>query len=91
VTESVQGGRAPRGSRARVTTGRTRAAPADRGEPPARYLPGSGRDIVATDDTSEVIVALGVPRAQGLVGPVETVPGRHAAWLDSAGRAAVAP
>jgi hypothetical protein len=71
-----------------VTTGRLGAAPANRGEPPARCLPESDRDIVATDDTFEVIVAIGVRRAQRLVGPVETVRGRQAAWFCRSGRAA---
>jgi len=104
VTDSVQGGRAPRVSRAAVAKDRPGGELADHGEPRALSLPESGGDIrghcrggdrgaidiAATDDTSEVIVAVGVPRAWGFVGLVETVPGPQAARFCRLGRAAVA-
>jgi hypothetical protein len=91
-------------SRAAVAKDRPGGELADHGEPLALFLLESGGDIrghcrggdrgaidiVATDDTSEVIVAAGVPRARGFVGLVETVPGPQTARFCRLCRAAVA-
>ena len=92
-------------SRAWVVMDRPGGGPPDDGEPPARSLTESGAgigdhcrggdwgatNIVATDGTSEVFIAVGLPRARGFVGLVETVPGSQAARFVRRGRDAVAP